>query len=896
MEGGLIRTTCPYCGVGCGLGVAADETLSGDADHPANYGRLCSKGAALGDTLATDGRLLYPQIGGRNTSWDEALDRVAARFTRTVADHGPDAVALYVSGQFLTEDYYVANKLMKGFIGSANIDTNSRLCMASSVAGHIQAFGEDIVPGCYDDIEAADLAILVGSNTAWCHPVLYQRLVAAREKRGTKVVTIDPRHTSTCDIADIHLAIRSGSDVAVFAGLLVHLVESGVCDKAWTREFASGFAAAIEAARKSAPSLVDAAKIADVPVADLARFYDWFAGTERTVTFYSQGTNQSSSGTDKVNAIINCHLATGRLGRSGMGPFSLTGQPNAMGGREVGGLANQLAAHMSFADPADVDRVRRFWNASRIATRPGLKAVDLFDAALDGKIKALWILNTNPAASMPRAERVRAALGACPFVVVSDCWPTDTTCFADIVLPAAAWGEKDGTVTNSERCISRQRAFRPPPGEARPDWWMLAEVARRMGWQTAFAFRSPAEIFREHAALSAFENQAPRRRIFDIGALSDLSDEDYDRLAPIRWPLPQGTLEPWPNAKRLFGDGTGFATPDGRARFVPTPYRPPAVPADEQWPLVLNTGRVRDQWHTMTRTGRLPRLMAHEHEPVLDIHPADAERLHLSDGGLARIESPHGASIMPVRLSSDLRQGEVFAPMHWTDQFTSAGPIDTVVGAATDPISGQPELKATPVRVVAVASQWHGLLLRGSEQVPHGSYYWARVPVERGHAFTLIGWEPLPSDRGTELWIAALLDAPPAAQLAIYADPARGTFRYASVVGRRLDACLFIADKQSALPSRGVLGALLGSRIEPEMRAYVLAGAAGPAAQNATGRTICACFGVGLNTLHNAIASRRLTSVAEIGAALRAGSNCGSCIPELQALLNSSQVGAATPA
>ena len=613
-----------------------------------------------------------------------------------MADHGPDAVALYVSGQFLTEDYYVANKLIKGFIGSANIDTNSRLCMASSVAGHVRAFGEDIVPGCYDDIEAADLVILVGSNTAWCHPVVYQRLVAAREKRGTKVVAIDPRHTATCDIADIHLAIRSGTDVAVFAGLLVHLAASGVCDKAWTEEFASDFAAATEAARKSAPSVADAAEIADVPATDLARFYDWFARTERTVTLYSQGTNQSSSGTDKVNAIINCHLATGRLGRPGMGPFSLTGQPNAMGGREVGGLANQLAAHMSFADPADVDRVSRFWNASRMATRPGLKAVDLFDAALDGKIKALWILNTNPAASMPRAQRVRSALGACRLSSSATAGRPIRRALPTCVLPAAAWGEKDGTVTNSERCISRQRAFRPPPGEARPDWWMLTEVARRMGSRKAFAFRSPAEIFREHAALSAFENEQPWRRIFNIGALSEISDEDYDRMPPICWPLPRGTPEPWPSAKRLFGDGKGFTTPDGRARFVPTPYRPPAVLADDQWPFVLNTGRVRDQWHTMTRTGRLPRLMAHQCEPVLDIHPADAGRLHFSNGGLARIESPHGASTMPVRLSSDLRQGEVFAPIHWTDQFTSAGPIDAIVGAATDPVSGQPELKATP--------------------------------------------------------------------------------------------------------------------------------------------------------------------------------------------------------
>jgi len=890
MASRVIRTTCPYCGVGCGLRVAAEGAISGDPDHPANHGRLCSKGAALGETLASDGRLLCPQIGGRNASWDEALDLVAATFRQTIAEYGPSAVALYVSGQFLSEDYYVANKLMKGFIGSANIDTNSRLCMASSVAGHVRAFGEDIVPGCYDDIEAADLVVLVGSNTAWCHPVLYQRLAVAREKRGTRVVVIDPRRTPTCDLADLHLAIRPGSDVALFAGLLCHLAERGACDEVWTRELTIDFAEALAAARASAPSRDRVAEIADVPAAELARFYDWFADTARVMTLYSQGINQSSAGTDKVNAIINCHLASGRIGRAGMGPFSLTGQPNAMGGREVGGLANQLAAHMSFTDAADVDRVRRFWNAPRMAERPGLKAIDLFDALLERKLKALWILGTNPAVSMPRSERVRAALGACPFVVVSDCWPTDTTRFADVVLPAAAWGEKDGTVTNSERCISRQRAFRSPPGEARPDWWMLTEVARRMGWAAAFAYRKPAEIFREHAALSAFENAGAKRRLFDVGVLADIGDDEYETLAPVYWPLPRRSLEPWSVAKRLFGDGYGFATADGRARFVPTPYRPPAITPDDQWPLLLNTGRVRDQWHTMTRTGRLPRLMAHEREPVLDMHPADAARLRLDDGGLARIESRHGTTVLPVRLSSDLRPGEVFAPIHWTDRFTSAGPIDALVGAASDPVSGQPELKATPVRAAPVTPHWYGLLLRGSEQVPLGPYYWARLPLARGHAFTLVGFEPFPRDSGSKFWISALLDAPLAAELVIYADPARGTFRYASVVGRRLESCLFIAAKAAALPSREALAALLGTRLDPQRRALVLAGGAVDDPQSEAGKTICVCFGVGLHTLYGAIVQRRLTSVAEIGAFLRAGTNCGSCIPELKAIL--SEVGA----
>jgi assimilatory nitrate reductase catalytic subunit len=894
---GMVRTTCPYCGVGCGLTVAAGGTIAGDPEHPANRGGLCSKGAALADTLSPAGRLLHPHIDGRPASWSEALDLVAGTLVRTIAEHGPDAVALYVSGQFLTEDYYVANKLMKGFIGTANIDTNSRLCMASSVAGHIRAFGEDVVPGCYEDVEEADLVVLVGSNAAWCHPVLYQRLAAAKEARGTRVVVIDPRRTPTCDSADLHLPVRPGSDVALFAALLVYLAENGRCDGDWIGAQTNGFAAALDAAKAAAPSIAAAADTADIPPADLARFHEWFATTERTVTLYSQGVNQSSAGTDKVNAIINCHLATRRIGRPGMGPFSLTGQPNAMGGREVGGLANQLAAHMSFADEADIDRVRRFWNAPRIATRPGLKAVELFDAVRDGRVKALWVLGTNPAASMPRAERVREALAACPFVVVSDCWPTDTTRLADVVLPAAGWGEKDGTVTNSERCISRQRGFREPPGEARPDWWMLTQVARRMGWEAAFPYRRPADIFREHAALSAFENCGTSRRVFDIGALSDLSDAEYDRLPPVCWPLPRRTSTPWADAKRLFGDGERFPTDDGRARFVPTPYRPLTISTDKCWPLLLNTGRVRDQWHTMTRTGLAPRLMAHQREPLLDVHPDDAARLGLVEGGFARVESRHGATVLPTRLSADQRPCEVFTPMHWTDRFTSAGPIGRLVGAARDPISGQPELKATPVRVTPVAPLWRGLILRHSERLPEGPLYWARVPLDKGHAFVLAGWVPLPSGRGTETWVAELLDSAATPELVIYADPARDAFRYASLVEGRLDACLFIARDAASLPPHDAVATLLGTPIEPEMRTSLLVGSpAGIASANDAGRTICACFGVGLRTLHQTIASGRLTSLAEVGAALRAGTNCGSCIPELKALLSDALSASSTAA
>ncbi len=875
------RTTCPYCGVGCGVLARADGSIAGDPDHPANRGRLCSKGAALGETLDPAGRLIHPEIDGRRASWAAALDLVAERFAGVIREHGPDAVAFYLSGQFLTEDYYVANKLMKGYIGSANIDTNSRLCMASSVAGHIRAFGEDIVPGCYEDVEEADLVVLVGSNAAWCHPVLFQRLAAAKAARGTRIVVIDPRRTATCEIADLHLPIGAGSDVALFDGLLVHLAAQRRVDRAWVARHGAGLEAALDAARACAPDIAAVAAIAGVERAAVETFYAWFAATDRTVTLYSQGVNQSAAGSDKVNAIINCHLATGRIGRAGTGPFSLTGQPNAMGGREVGGLANQLAAHMSFDRPADLDRLRRFWQAPRLAQQPGRKAVDLFDAVLDGRIKALWIMGTNPAASMPRADRVRAALAACPFVAVADCWPTDTTRYAKVVLPAAGWGEKDGTVTNSARQISRQRAFRAAPGEARPDWWMLSEVARRMGWASAFRYRNPADIFREHAALSGFENDGDHRRVFDIGALATLDDAAYGRLAPVRWPLPRGGGASADG--RLFAAG-GFATADGRARFVATPWRPTAERPDARRPLLLNTGRVRDQWHTMTRTGRVARLMLHAEEPLLDIHPEDAARCGVDAGGLARIESRHGAAVLRVRLSREQRPGEVFAPMHWTDRFASSGPIDRLVGAAVDPVSGQPELKATPVSVAPVATLWHGILLRQNEAPLAGGFHWSRIPVAAGQSFALAGWQPLPGGASSEAWIAALLAAPDDAEQVIYADPRRGVFRYASLADGRLAAVLFLGRSEAGLPERDVLAALLGQTVEPGARAgLVAAQPTGAVAER--GRLVCACFGIGLRALHDAIRSRRLTSAAEIGACLRAGTNCGSCLPELAEIL-----------
>ncbi|TPI69989.1 nitrate reductase [Mesorhizobium sp. B3-1-3] len=882
-----VRTTCPYCGVGCGVlaEVAADgtTTVRGDPDHPANLGKLCSKGAALGETLGLEGRLLRPEIGGRQADWDEALDLVAGKFSRAIAEHGPDSVAFYVSGQLLTEDYYVANKLMKGFIGSGNVDTNSRLCMASSVAGHRRAFGEDIVPGVYEDFERADLIVLTGSNTAWCHPVLYQRMLAARRERGIRIVVIDPRRTATADECDLHLALDPGTDVLLFNGLLAHLVQAGKVDSGFVRDHTSGFDAASVLAGADAPSIARVAKGCGLAVADVQAFYDLFAETERTVTVYSQGVNQSAHGTDKVNAIINCHLATGRIGRPGMGPFSVTGQPNAMGGREVGGLANQLAAHMDFADEANVDRVSRFWKAPSVARRGGLKAVDMFQAVADGRIKALWVMGTNPAVSMPDASRVRAALSKCDFVVVSDVTRTDTTRHADVLLPAATWGEKDGTVTNSERRLSRQRPFLPLTREARADWRIICDVAARMGFGDAFAYQAPADIFREHAALSAFENSG--ERLFDLGGMADLSDTDYAAFAPRHWPAPERGEQ----QMRLFSDGR-FPTPDGRARFVPVRQEATAFTVDADYPLALNTGRLRDQWHTMTRTGTVPRLMANAPEPAVDIHPADAAAHRLKDGDLAHLSTRFGFVRARVRVSEAQRRGQAFLPMHWSGHFAAKAAAGLLSSPVTDPHSGQPELKHVPAMIVREDIGWAGVLITRRDLKPTGFVHWSRHAVEGGWVYELTGTEP--PDQGI-LLARKLLGVQRRDQLLEYTDRRGLAYRAAAIDdgGAMAEALLVAAPDQ--LPARDWLVSLLAARqpLSATDRHALLSGRS-PVPMPAIGRVVCACFHVGVNQLASAVAAG-CDSLEAIGSTLRAGTNCGSCRSEIRAIIDARHVQAA---
>ncbi len=872
-----ICTTCPYCGVGCGVTVKVDEAgvhLSGDSQHPANFGRLCSKGAALADTLDHEGRLLFPLVHDQRVSWEEALQQAADGFNKIIAEHGADAVAFYVSGQILTEDYYVANKLMKGFIGSANIDTNSRLCMSTAVAAHKRAFGADAVPVCYEDIEIADLVVIVGSNYAWAHPVLYQRLAAAKQARPEmQVVVIDPRRTATCDIADLHLAIAPGADAYLFNGLLHHLRRDDALDLAYVEANVEGFAAAFEAAR-SVSSIPKVAQICGVAESQISEFFRLFARTERTVTLFSQGINQSSSGVDKANAIINVHLATGRIGRPGMGPFSVTGQPNAMGGREVGGLANQLAAHMDFSDAASIDLVSRFWKAANMAQAPGLKAVDMFQAIADGKIKAVWIMGTNPVVSLPDADKVRAALLNCKLVVVSDCVQhTDTTACADILLPAAGWGEKDGTVTNSERRISRQRSFMPTAGEAKPDWWIITQVAQRMGFAEAFPYTHPAQIFREHARLSGFENKG--QRAFDISALSELDDTEYDALQPVQWPVNSHTPQ---GAQRLFDDGK-FYTPNSKARMVAIAPQLPAVATDGDFPLVLNTGRIRDQWHTMTRSGKVPRLNAHLPEPFVQMQVSDAQNYQLQDGGLARLTSRHGTMLARVQFSEDQRAGSVFVPMHWNDAFAKSARVDALVAPITDPISGQPESKHTPVRVEPYIPAWQGFVLSRTRLDFADASYCA---CSRGSGFWRheIAGETMPQE--WRIWVQAALGQ--AGDWIEYRDTAMGRYRAACLQDGNLEAVFFIAADQR-LPEREWLASLFG---KPQITTADLAGllaARPPKGAADSGRNVCACFSVGEKTILNAIQAQGLDSVEAVGKCLKAGTGCGSCVPEIRRLL-----------
>jgi len=866
------KSTCPYCGVGCGIEINRENgevSVNGDKHHPANFGKLCSKGSALAETMDLQDRLLHPEIKGQQTNWDEALNRVALSMTQAIEEHGPDSIAFYVSGQLLTEDYYVANKLMKGFIGSGNIDTNSRLCMSSSVAAHKRAFGSDTVPGTYEDLEKADLLILTGSNLAWCHPVLFQRIMNAKKTRPEmKIVVIDPRRTLTADNADLHLPLAADSDVALFTGLLNHLAKSKNLNKTYIDQYTNDIEETLTQCKTA--TLEKISELTGLSSHDLLTFYELFQKTEKTVTVYSQGVNQSAKGTDKANAIINCHLATGRMGREGMGPFSITGQPNAMGGREVGGLANMLASHMDIGNPQHRDLLSSFWGADNVTSTQGLKAVDLFKAVAKGRIKVLWIMATNPVDSLPEADLVREALKTCPLVIVSDIMNnTDSIIHADIRLPAAGWGEKDGTVTNSERRISRQKAFLPLPGDAKPDWWIISEVAKRMGFENEFPYSSPASIFREHAALSSFENKGTRD--FDIGAYKKISDEDYDHFTPFQWPQAIGSKE---EETRFFSEGD-FFTANGKANFIP--LFPSSAPEIGDKSLILNTGRIRDQWHTMTRTGKSATLSSHITEPLVEISPQDAVSLKIADGELASVRNSHGEIISRAKICDRQRPGEIFCSMHWTDQFTNRGRVNSLVASVTDPVSGQPAAKFTPVQVSPFNATIYGFAVSLNKPAFSSAAYWAQVRHANGWR-TELAFEDAIADpkkfavdhfsEGFETDILFLQDA------------SRQDHRILLFEQNRLVAALFLSPRPLTLSRDWIADQLNQEIIEPSSRFLLSAGRPGPS-QPDKGPIICACFSIGANQISQAILEEGCLNVDDVGKLLKAGTNCGSCKSEI---------------
>ena len=706
------RSTCPYCGVGCGVLIEHDGqqiiNVRGDPAHPANLGRLCTKGSTLHLTatpaLTRQTRLLQPMRrlhrgeAPMAVDWDSALDHAADRLAAIHAQHGPDAIGVYVSGQLLTEDYYVFNKLVKGLLGSNHIDTNSRLCMSSAVAGYKATLGADAPPCSYEDFAHADTVFISGSNAAWAHPILFRRLEDAKRQRpGQRWIVVDPRRTETAEAADLHLAIRPGSDVALCHGLLHLMLAEGQVRPDYIAAHTTGFEALAALVADYPPAVT--ARLTGVPEAQLRTAARWFAESPATLSLYCQGLNQSSSGTAKNAALINLHLATGQIGRPGAGPFSLTGQPNAMGGREVGGLANLLSAHRDLANPAHRAEVAALWGVPSVPAKPGRTAVEMFQAAADGEVKALWIACTNPAQSLPDQATVRRALARAELVIVQEAFLTTATAgFADLLLPATTWGEKDGTVTNSERRISRARAALPPAGESRHDWDIAADLARRLAARIAperiglFDYRNQEQIWLEH-------RESTRGRDLDITGLSYAM---LDEQGPQQWPLPEGQRQ---GRARLYEDGR-FATPDGRARFVAQPHQDLAEPVDADFPFALNTGRLRDQWHGMSRTGQLGRLFGHDGLPCAELHPQDLAELGLADGELLRLRSRRGQVVLSARASERMQRGQVFVAMHWGGEVLGGGGINALTSPAFCPGSKQPELKHAAVAIEPVDLPW----------------------------------------------------------------------------------------------------------------------------------------------------------------------------------------------
>ncbi|MFT3812181.1 MAG: molybdopterin-dependent oxidoreductase [Acidovorax sp.] len=921
------RSTCPYCGVGCGVLIQTDGAritgVRGDPDHPANFGRLCTKGSTLhlsaAEPLARQTRLLRPMQRTRRgmepqpVAWDAALDLAASRFAHAIRQHGPDAVGFYVSGQLLTEDYYAFNKLAKGLVGTNNIDTNSRLCMSSAVAGYKRTLGADAPPACYDDVNHAGCLFFAGSNAAWAHPVLFRRIEEARAANpAMKVIVADPLRTDTASLADLHLPLLPGTDVVLFHAMLHVMLREGWIDADYIARHTTGFDALQALVREATPER--AAEVCGLRREDIRQAAQWFAQSGPTLSLYCQGLNQSANGTAKNAALINLHLATGQIGRPGAGPFSLTGQPNAMGGREVGGLANLLSAHRDLGNPAHRAEVAALWGVDSVPERPGKTAVEMFQAAADGEIKALWIACTNPAQSLPHQALVRRALERAEFVVVQEAFATTATCaFADLLLPATTWGEKVGTVTNSERRISRVRPAVPPPGDTRHDWQIAVQFARRLeallprplrpGRASLFPYEDAEAIWNEH-------RESTRGRDLDI---TGLSWNMLDEHGPQQWPLPEGAAT---GRARLYDDGR-FPTPDGRARFSALPWQPVAEPRDARYPFSLTTGRLRDQWHGMSRTGQLGRLFGHVPEPCLQMHPQDMERRALREGDLVHVTSARGSIVAPVQADAALAPSQVFMAMHWGGEYlsgrSSAGERLAGVNALTTPAfcpeSKQPELKHTAVKVLKAELPWTLLGIAWLPEALAAREALAALMAEFDFAACVPFASQTPLEdaararHGVQLRAAAY-EAPDPALLqrieALLGLAGPDVLRYTDK-RRRLSRTLRLARHAQGATVEALLlagdtraGAWLGTLLKEGLpaqsygRLLLTPSDQPPVALAPRGAQVCTCFNLDEPAIAAALASMEGDGSArlqQLQAQLRCGTNCGSCIPELKRLI-----------
>ncbi|MBU4182116.1 MAG: molybdopterin-dependent oxidoreductase [Gammaproteobacteria bacterium] len=916
MSTSITRSTCPYCGVGCGVLIETEGQqitgVRGDPDHPANFGKLCTKGTTLHLTatpeLTRQTRLLQPQqrltrqAAPTPIGWDAALDIASDRFAKTIAQHGPDAVGFYISGQLLTEDYYVFNKLAKGLIGTNNVDTNSRLCMSSAVAGYKATLGADAPPACYDDVNHAACLFIVGSNAAYAHPVLFRRIEEAKKKNpGMKVIVADPRRTDTAELADLFLPLQPGSDVMLFHGLLHIMLWEGWIKADYIAAHTTGFDTLKALVRECTPERV--AEVCGLRKEDIYTAAQWFATSHATLSLYCQGLNQSSSGTAKNATLINLHLATGQIGKPGAGPFSLTGQPNAMGGREVGGLANLLSAHRDMANPAHRAEVAALWSVADVPSKPGKTAVEMFQAAADGEIKALWIACTNPAQSMPDQATVRRALERAEFVVVQEAFAIAATCdWADLLLPATTWGEKDGTVTNSERRISRVRAAVPAPGEARHDWRTVVDFAQRLearlrpGLPTLFPYPDAESIWLEH-------RESTRGRDLDI---TGLSWPMLDAQGPQQWPLREGETQ---GKVRLYADGI-FPTADGKARFAALPWQPLAEPRDSRYPFSLTTGRLRDQWHGMTRTGTLGRLFGHVAEPAVQLHPQDMERRGLKDGDLVHVTSKRGSIVVPLEASKEIGLSQAFIAMHWGAEYLSgrgshgeplAG-VNALTTSAYCPTSKQPELKHAAVKILKAELPWNLLAM-------------AWLPADRAlsaqaelralmTSFEFASCVPFGRERTGVLFRAAAHEAPDVATVERiesllglggtdalrYVDKRLGQRRTARLLrtegATRLEGFVLAGDVRAEAWIKPLLQDELPA--EAYGRLLLMPGAKAPVAVVAKGKQVCTCFNVSEDDIGAQLQTSRGSDdqrLAALQSGLKCGTNCGSCIPELRRLV-----------